>query len=505
MLAKVWSGTTIGLDGQVVAVEVDVTNRGFPVFTIVGLPGKEISESRDRIRSALQNSNFSMPDSRLTVNLAPADIPKSGSKFDLPIAIGILVGCGVVERHSVRDAFFVGELSLEGDVRPVAGVIPLAVAAKDHGFQTLFVPRENANECAIVDDINIIPLDHLRDVVNHLRGEITLKPHKRSSVTEEQFPSTEFDFADVQGQDFVKRALEIAAAGFHNIHLKGVPGVGKTMLARAFPSILPPLERHEILEVSKIYSVVGLLGREGRIMQRPFRSPHHTVSKIGLIGGGTQITPGEISLAHRGVLFLDEFPEFDRSSLEALRQPLEDGVVTISRAAGTLTFPARFLLLAASNPCPCGYLGHPKKPCTCLAGAIAKYQKKISGPLLDRIDLHVDVMPVEPDTLTQVTRSENSESVRKRVISARAIQRARLRVVGKITNGEMSSTDVKKLCQVEDDAKRLLQQAVAKLSLSARSYFKIVKVAQTIADLDRSDTISPQHVAQALQFRVKGE
>ena len=376
MLAKIYSGTTIGLDGFIIEVEVDVAEKGFPTFTIVGLPGKAVDEAKERVRTAIINASFEMPDSRITVNLAPADIPKAGSSFDLPIAIGILAAAGLIKKENLQDSLFIGELSLEGKIRPVSGVLSIVQGAKQNKLTKVFVPEKNVVEASMVEGITVYAVGNLIDLILHLNGQITLNPQPvfnfESFKKEERI---EFDFADIKGQATAKRAFEIAAAGFHNLHLKGPPGVGKTMLSRAFPSILPPLEKEEILEVSKIYSVSGLLHSSSFITHRPFRAPHHTTSRIGLVGGGSQPMPGEISLAHRGVLFLDELPEFPWSTLEALRQPLEDGFITISRAAGSLIFPCRFILLAASNPCPCGFLGHPKKSCRCSPGAILKYKK----------------------------------------------------------------------------------------------------------------------------------
>ncbi len=504
MLAKVFTGTTIGLDGTLITVEVDIAERGFPTFTIVGLPGKEVNESKDRVRTALANAGFHMPDSRLTVNLAPADIPKEGSCFDMPIAVGILAAQRAIPKEMLEESFFIGELSLEGNVRPVPGIMPLALMAREKKKTTVFVAAMNADEAAYIDGITVYPVHHILDVVHHAQGSRLMAPHLHVGSPED-YPTYPYDFMDVRGQQQAKRALEIAAAGFHNVHLKGVPGAGKTLLSRSFPSILPPLEKQEILEVTKIYSIVGMLGGKSIITQRPFRAPHHTTSRIGLIGGGSNPTPGEISLAHRGVLFLDEFPEFDRGALESLRQPLEDGVVTISRAAGSLTFPARFLLLAASNPCPCGYLGHPTKPCTCGATYIARYRKRLSGPILDRIDIHVDVPPVEYEKLTAGADAETSETIRARVIQARGRQRVRLSPHGKLVNAEMTSSDVKKYCTLSDSARDLLKHAATKLQISARSYFKIVKIAQTIADLAGSASIENTHISEALQYRPKIE
>lgn len=503
MLAKIYSGTTVGLDGVLIEVEVDVASRGFPTFNLVGLPNKSVEEAKDRVRTAVINANFEMPDSRITVNLAPADIPKTGSSFDLPIAIGILAASGSIDKNLLKESLFIGELSLEGKIRPVPGMISIAMMAKDKRIPNLFVPAENAREASLVEGITIFPLRHLSEVILHLNTEKQIIPYVPPPCSLPAPSQNDFDFAEIKGQFQVKRALEIAAAGFHNVHLKGVPGAGKTMLSRAFPSILPPMDSLEILEVSRIYSVMGLLGRRGYTNERPFRSPHHTTSRIGLIGGGSVPMPGEVSLAHRGILFLDELPEFPRGVLESLRQPLEDGKVSISRALGSITFPSRFLLLAASNPCPCGYLGHPTKKCNCMPGSIIKYRKKLSGPLLDRIDIHVNVPPVDQEKLTSDVSAEPSSSILKRVSRARTRQLIRFTKKHLVANGEMSPKDIKEFCTLSKDALLLLKQAISRFSLSARSYFKIIKISQTIADLCEENTITPQHVAEALQYRAQ--
>lgn len=501
MLSKVLSGATIGLDGVLIEVEVDVAERGFPGFTIVGLPDKSVDEAKERVRAAIINTSFDMPDTKLTVNLAPADIHKVGSAFDLPIALGILTASGIVKKDILKDSLFLGELSLEGKTRRVPGVLPITLMAKKKKINNVFIPLENANEASLVDDINIYPVEKLADLVLHLNDEIKIFPYPHQQIKESKDESSNFLFENIKGQLTAKRGCEIAAAGFHNIIFKGPPGTGKTLLSKAFSSILPEMEKEEILEVTKIYSIAGLLKNSFFISKRPFRSPHHTISRIGLVGGGSTPVPGEVSLAHRGVLFLDEFSEFPRSVLESLRQPMEDGQITISRAQGSLTFPSRFLLLAASNPCPCGYLGHPKKPCRCLPGAILRYKKRLSGPLLDRIDLHIDVPPVTDDDLVSDVLSESSKVIRERVIKARKIQKQRFSNLKILTNGEMGPSEIKKFCRLTSEATTLLKQAISRLSLSARSYFKTIKIAQTITDLNEKEVIESSAIAEALQFR----
>lgn len=503
MLSKITAGTNFGLHGIVVEVEVDVAGRGFPTFTIVGLPGKAIDEAKERVRTAIANAGYEMPDSRITVNLAPADVPKSGTAFDLAIAIGILTSSGMIPPKALSGHMFIGELSLEGNVRRVNGIIPLILLAQEKLIKTIFIPKDNVEEAAIFDDIDIYAVSTLQELIDHLVEQklISKSVVPESLSIEEEVPSL-YDFSQIKGQEQAKRALEIAAAGFHNVHLKGPPGAGKTLLSRAMPTILPRMDRQEILEVAKIYSVIGELTPQTFQGIRPFRAPHHTISRVGLIGGGSNPSPGEISLAHRGVLFLDEFPEFPRSVLEAMRQPLEDGVVTVSRAAGTLTFPSRFLLLAASNPCPCGFYGHPKKRCICAQIVVNRYKKRLSGPLLDRIDLHVDIPPVDVHELTTDYDSESSSIVRERIMNARIRQQNRFAYTHISFNSEMHSSDVKKFCVLRDSARQILEQAINKLSLSARSYFKIIKIAQTIADLDGRDAIESSHISEALQYRA---
>lgn len=502
MLSTVFSGATLGLDGVLVKVEVDSYHRGFPGFMIVGLPDKAIEESKERVKTAIKNSDFAMPDAKLVVNLAPADIPKEGSMFDLPIAVGIIASTDRINTISLQKSMFIGELSLEGKIRPVPGALCIAYLARAQGMKSLFVPAENAYEAAMVEGINIYAVESLKQLVLHLNGEIILNPYPPPKI-ELTFDFQEgLDFAEIKGQYQAKRAMEIVASGMHNIHLKGPPGAGKTLMARSLPSIMPLMDRDEIIEVSKIYSILKLTENK-LILQRPFRAPHHTISRVGLIGGGTKLTPGEISLSHRGILFLDEFPEFPRSVVEALRQPLEDGKVTISRASGSVNFPCRFLLLAASNPCPCGYLGHPKKNCRCSFYQVEKYQKRISGPILDRIDLHVNVPALEEKDYSLAEKSESSESIRNRVISAREIQKKRFENVKVKSNSEMNSSDIRKYCRFSPNAEIILKQAIDKLSLSARSYFKIIKISQTISDLNNRQIIDDPDILEALQYRMK--
>lgn len=508
MLAKVFSGATVGLESLPIEVEVDIASQGLPSFTIVGLPDKAVEESKERVRSAIKNSGADFPPKRITVNLAPADLPKEGPGFDLPIALGILLASGQL-RADLEKTLVLGELSLDGSLRHTNGILPMAILAKEKKFKMVFLPRVNAGEAAVIKRITIYPVSSLLQLFHHLTGseKINFQPH----VSFAKFRTgalAEFDFADIKGQEHVKRALEIAAAGGHNLFMRGVPGAGKTMLARALPGILPDLTEEEALEVTKIYSITGNLPQgESIIKSRPFRAPHHTTSRIGLIGGGSNPAPGEISLAHRGVLFLDEFPEFPRHVLEALRQPLEDGLVTISRAAGQVTFPAQFLLVAASNPCPCGYLGDPVKTCTCLPGRVIQYQKRISGPLLDRIDLHLEVPAVKVDRLTAnekgLANSEDSKTIKKRVQKARNVQTKRFRKTNLKANGEMGTKEVKQFCELSSNCLNLLRQAVIQMNLSARSYYRVIKLAQTIADLAGEEKISPNHVAEALQYRPK--
>lgn len=506
MFAKVLSSALVGLDGVLVEVETDILS-GLPAFNIVGLPDKAVEESRERVRSAIKNIGAELPAKRITVNLAPGDLPKEGPSFDLPIAISILFATGQVE-GDLSGSMFLGELSLDGTLRHTNGVLPMVLLAREKRLESVFIPKENELEAAMVSGIKIYSAKNLKEIFFHLTGEKEIRPSKNisydSSILGEEF---EFDMKDIRGQEFVKRAIEVAVAGGHNILLKGPPGSGKTLIAKTIPSILPPLTFNEAIEVTKIYSISGLLGKNALVSVRPFRSPHHTTSHIGLIGGSAVPKPGEVSLAHRGVLFLDEFPEFPRQVLEALRQPLEDGHVVVSRAKQRVRFPSRFMLVAALNPCPCGFFGDSTHECKCTYSQILKYQKKISGPMLDRIDIHVDVPPVKASKIVsdETFYSESSRAVRARVIKARNMQGKRFKAKKIVANSEMSNRDIRELCKIEDSAIEILKQALIKLSLSARGYHKVIKVSQTIADLEGKEKVDRNHVLEALQYRPKLE
>ena len=503
MLAKVRTCAIVGLEGAIVEVEVDISP-GLPSFTIVGLPDTAVQEARERVRAAIRNSGCPFPMKRIVVNLAPANLKKAGPAYDLPIAVGILLSSEQIQAD-VCQTILLGELSLDGSLRHTNGILPMVALAQEQGLSDIIVPDTNAKEASLIEGTKIIPITSLSQLVSYFRGEIPAPEYKCEQVEEYTPPkSSAIDLAYIKGQEHVKRALEVAAAGGHNMIMMGPPGSGKTILARSLPSILPPMPTAEALEVTKIYSVTGMLPPDTPLIrQRPFRSPHHTTSNAGLVGGGHWPRPGEISLSHRGVLFLDELPEFGHAVLELLRQPLEDKVITISRAQGSVTFPANFILVGAMNPCPCGYYGDPFHQCTCSPGLISRYRKRISGPFLDRVDIFIEVPHIDYEKLADNRLGEKSDKVQARVKAARAIQLKRFKGTKLTCNAEMTPTEVREFCQAEDQAQSLLKAAMKQLYLSARAFHRVLKLGRTIADLENTDIIKAHHLAEAIQYRPR--
>ncbi len=505
MLAKIHSAAVLGLEAEPVDVEVDVRRAGMATLTLVGLPDAAVRESSERMRAAIRNSGYSFPFSqRITINLAPADLRKEGPAYDLPIAIGVLMASSQLPPDALDGSLMMGELSLDGSLRHVRGALSVADMARREGVKALYVPAQDAPEAALIPNLAVYPVDSLASLVSHLQGLVLLDPLDPATNLGEQLPPPATDFSEIQGQEHAKRAFEVAAGGAHNLLLVGPPGAGKTLMARAMPGIMPSLTLEEALEVTRIYSVADMLPPDTPlIQQRPFRAPHHTISNAGLVGGGQWPRPGEISLAHRGVLFLDEMPEFNRRVLEVMRQPLEDKTVTISRAQGALTFPANFMLVSALNPCPCGYYGDTERVCTCSLGVIQRYRKRISGPLLDRIDINIEVPRVDYDKLTRTTPAESSASIRARVESARARQHRRFAGTDLACNADMGPAEIREYCILPPEGQALIRSAMRQMHLSARAYHRVLKVSRTIADLEDEDVIQTHHLAEALQYRAR--
>ncbi len=502
MLSKVYSTSLFGIDAYPVEIEVDVAS-GLPTVIVVGLPDIAVKESKERVKSAIQNCGYKHPVRRITINLAPAGKKKEGPGFDLPIALGILAASEQLDPEKLKNFYICGELALDGSIRPIKGILPMAIHVRSNKRKGFIVPEENVAEAAVVEGVNVYPVKNFSDTIKFINGDHEIKPHKID--VQSMFGNSSddhVDFAEVRGQEYTKRAIEVAAAGGHNVIMIGPPGSGKTMLARRIPTIMPPMSVEESLQTTKIHSIMGLIGsNQSLITSRPFRSPHHTISNAGLIGGGSYPQPGEVSLANNGVLFLDELAEFNRQVLEVLRQPLEDGNVTIARASGSVNFPARFMMIAATNPCPCGHANDPKKQCRCSQNQIQKYMSKISGPLLDRIDIHLEVAPVEYRDLANKKAGSSSKEIRDRVIHARETQQNRFSRSKIFCNAQMTPKAIKRHCEIQPDSQKLLNQAMEQIGLSARAYHRILKVSRTIADIERSERIETPHLLEAIQYR----